>query len=92
MNWASLLDQSNNLPMIILFGLGWFSLWRKIGALEARISNIEGVMEGWLSPRPPGKDGPLTADSLRKILSRTRGPTYGARIPLPSKALMGTGE
>lgn len=56
MNWVSLLDQSNNLPMIILFGLGWFSLWRKISRLEARILHIEGVMEGWLSPRPPVKD------------------------------------
>lgn len=64
MNWVALLDQSNNLPMIILFGLGWFSLWRKISALEARISHIEGVMEGWLSPRPPVKDRPPTADSL----------------------------
>ena len=55
MNWVAFLDQSN-LSMIILFGLGWFSLWRKINALEVRISHIEGVMEGWLSPRPPAKD------------------------------------
>ncbi len=55
MNWVTLLDQSN-FPMIILFGLGWFSLWRKISGLEAQISHIEGVMEGWLSPRPLVKD------------------------------------
>ena len=57
MNWVSLPDQSNNLPMIILFGLGWFSLWRKISALEARIPHIEGVMEDWLSPMPQAFPG-----------------------------------
>ena len=55
MNWSRCWT-INNLPMIILLGLGWSPCGREISALEARISHIEGVMEGWLSPRPPVKD------------------------------------